>query len=58
LIGGKVDLATNMLDDVSRLTIGDPIDCAPIAPEGLFRCQVFHRGKVEEVEAIPVGRRS
>jgi hypothetical protein len=56
LINGKVDLATDLLDDVSKLSIGDPIYCAPIAPEGLFRCQAFHRGKVEQVVAIPVGR--
>jgi hypothetical protein len=55
-IGGRVELATDMLDDVSKLTIGDPIYCAPMAPEGLFECQAWHRGRVERIEAIPVGR--
>jgi hypothetical protein len=58
LINGKVDLASDLLDDVSKLSIGDPIYCTPVAPEGLFECRAFHQGKIEQVIAIPVGRPS
>jgi len=56
-VAGKVELATNAMDDVSGLSIGDPIYCAPAEPTGLYSCHAWHRGKVEDIVVIPVGRR-
>jgi hypothetical protein len=53
---GRVELAPDLRDDISRLTIGDPVYCAPAGAESLFECQAWHRGRVEAISVAPAGR--
>jgi hypothetical protein len=56
VINGKAELAPDLRDDVTRLTLGDPVFCAPAGAESLFECQAWHQGKVEAISIVPAGR--